>query len=375
MTEDEAETKEKYRFITLEGSHYNVGFQLGKKLKEEIALFPNIVTDSFKPERTGFKSLVEAHNFIEMYCPGVKEEIQGLADGFDVPLNQIVFSNYMVHTARQNSCSQFIVLPSVTEDNSIYLGRSYDYHPSDEDLILLRTKINGKFSHIGFSAQGLGRTEGLNSGGLVVSMTGGGAFDAPTTNNKAFNYSIAIRALLDNCKTVDQAMDLLLEMPVYSSTNYLICDKSGKSALVEGIDSNFAVKIVDEDSPDQFIIATNHYNHPEMNSYNKYVNPWIMSSSLTRYKTMKSFIHSNMPNITKDLVFRILSQEMPEGICALYFSEWFGTLWSILFDITQSSADVCFGPPSHNPYHYFTLEEPSEDKKFAAELVDKKSSQ
>ncbi len=374
MAEEKSETKENYRFITLEGSHYDIGFQLGKKLKEDIELYPNIVTDSFKPERTGFKSLVEAHDFAEMYCPGIKEEIQGLADGFEVPLDKIVFSKYMIHTAKQNSCSQFVVLPPITEDSSAYLGRSYDYHPSDEDLILLRTKINGKFSHIGFSAQGVGRTEGLNSEGLAVSMTGGGAFDSPTTNTKTFNYSIAIRTLLDNCKTVDQAIDLLLEMPVYSSTNYLIGDKSGKSALVEGIDSNFAVKRVDNDSLDQFIIATNHYNHPEMTSYNKYVNPWIMSSSQIRYKTMESIIRSNTPNITKELVFQILSQEMPKGVCTLNFAEWFGTLWSILFDVTRNSVDVCFGPPTHNSYHHFTMTEPTDDKEFIASLVTRKSS-
>ncbi len=374
MKEEESETKESYRFITLEGSHYDIGFQLGKKLKEDIELYPNIVTDSFKPERTGFKSLVEAHNFAEMYCPGIIEEIQGLTDGLEVKLDRIVFSKYIVYTTRQNNCSQFLVLPSVTEDNSIYLGRSYDYHPSDEDLILMRTKINGKFTHIGFSAQGLGRTEGLNSEGLVVSMTGGGAFDAPTTNTKAINYTIAIKALLDNCKTTDKAIDLLLEMPVYSSTSYLICDKSGNSVLVEGIDSNFEVKIVNEDSLDKFIIATNHYNHPEMTSYNKFVNPWIMSSSQTRYKTMESAICSNMPNITKELVFQILSQEMPNGVCALNFTEWFGTLWSVLFDVTRNSMDVCFGPPTHNPYHHFTMTEPTDDKEFIASLVNRKSS-
>ncbi|MHA2245505.1 MAG: C45 family autoproteolytic acyltransferase/hydrolase [Candidatus Hodarchaeales archaeon] len=373
MTEEGSETKENYRFITLEGSHYDIGFQLGKKLKEDNEHYPNIVTDSFKPEKTGFNSLVEAHDFLEMYCPGIKEEMQGLADGFEVSLDRIIISKYMFHTERQNDCSQFIVLPSITKDSSIYIGRSYDYHPSDEDLILLRTKINGKYSHIGFSAQGIGRTEGINSEGLVVSMTGG-PFDAPITKTKAFNYSIAIKTLLDNCKTVDEVIDLLLEMPVYSSTNYLISDKLGKSALVEGIDSNFAVKIVDEDSPDQYMIATNYYNHPEMTSYNKYVNPWMMSSSQTRYKTIESKIRSNMPEITKDLVFKILSQEMPEGICALFFSEWFGTLWSMLFDITKRSVDVCFGPPTHNPYHHFTMTEPTDDKEFIASLVNRKSS-
>ena len=66
MTEKKSEMKETYRFIILEGSHYDVGFQLGKKLKSGIESYPNIVTDYFKPEKTVFKSLIEAQNFVDL---------------------------------------------------------------------------------------------------------------------------------------------------------------------------------------------------------------------------------------------------------------------------------------------------------------------
>jgi predicted choloylglycine hydrolase len=373
MRESSKEIKVKFKFMNLVGSHYDVGFQLGEKLRNEVDSYPNIVTPPFQPEKTGFKHLKEAQNLVESFCPGIKEEIQGIADGFNVPSERIAFGRYVVPFEGQNYCSQLLLLSSITKDNSIIIGRSYEYHPDDEDKLLLRTKVKGKNAHIGFCMQGLGRGEGINSEGLVVSMTGGGAFEAPTTNKLAFNYNIAIRALLDNCKTVDKAVELLLEMPVYSSTIYLIADKSGKAALVEGIDSKYAVSMIDKDSLEQYIISTNHYNHPEMVSYNKYVNPWIMPNSQTRYNTMKSIIQAAIPRMTKDIAFQILSQEMPDGVCALYFTEWFGTLWSILFNLSRKKMDVSFGPPIHNPFHCFTMEKPTEDKDFTAILVDKKS--
>ncbi|UCG90736.1 MAG: hypothetical protein JSU57_03115, partial [Candidatus Heimdallarchaeota archaeon] len=127
-------------------------------------------------------------------------------------------------------------------------------------------------------------------------------------------------------------------------------------------------------SKDQFIVSTNHYTHPKLISYNKYVNPWIMPNSKTRYKTMESILRSSSPKITKNTIFRILSREIPDGVCARYFTEWFGTLWSIFFDIKQKSIDVCFGPPTHNPYHQFNLEAPLEDMDFTAKLINKFSS-
>ncbi|MFX0084647.1 MAG: C45 family autoproteolytic acyltransferase/hydrolase [Candidatus Hodarchaeota archaeon] len=374
MKEELIETKVDYRFISLEGSYYEVGFQLGNKLSEDKQLYPNILTDPFTPKKTGFASFKEMLDFIETYCPGIKEETQGLADGLNEPLERVAFSKYLIPNFKQSSCSQFFIHPSITEDGSIYLGRNYDYHPDDEDLILLRTKVKGSYSHIGFSLQGLGRAEGLNSKGLVISMTGGGAFDAPTTNYKSFNYCLAIRALLDNCKTVQSAVDMLLEMPIYSSTIYLIADNTGNAALVEGIDSKFAVKILNEDPSEQFIISTNHYNHSDLVSYNKYVNPWIWPSSHKRYSIIESKIKSFMPNITEDKALEILSKEIPDGVCALFFSEWFGTLWSILFEIKTGSADICFGPPTINPYYHFNMKNPRDDKDYVVVLTNKLSS-
>jgi predicted choloylglycine hydrolase len=369
------ENKINFKFFNLQGSHYDVGFQLGKKLVSDIIEFPNIVTQNFNAKNTGFGDLKEAWDLCESYCPGIIEEILGLADGFNVSQEQIAFAKYLVPSlARSNHCSQFVVLPPITENNSIFVGRSYDYHWSDEDLVLLKTKVEGSYAHIGFSAQALGRTEGMNSEGLVVSMTGGGAFDAPTTNYKSFNYTIAIRALLENCKTVEKAVDLLSEMPTYSSTIYLIVDKTGRAALVESIDSKHSVKYSESDSEDQFLVSTNHYTHPDMLAYNKFVNNWLKPKSEARHKILKSIIKSATSKITKTTLKNILAKETPEGVCCLYFEEWFGTLWSIMFDITQTNLDVCFGPPTHNIYHQFNLEDSYEDQDFAVVYENKFSS-
>ncbi|MHA2305526.1 MAG: C45 family autoproteolytic acyltransferase/hydrolase, partial [Candidatus Hodarchaeales archaeon] len=196
-------------------------------------------------------------DLIELYCPGIIEEVQGLADGLNEPINRVAFSKYLVPDVKHPNCSQFFIPASLTEDRSIFVERNYDYHPDDEDLILLRTKANNRYSHIGFCLQGLGRSEGINSEGLVISMTGGGAMGAPTRNNRAFNFNLAIKSVLDNCSTVDKAVDLLVEMPVYSSTIYLIADKYSNAALVEGFDSKFSIKWLEDHSPEQFMQSTN----------------------------------------------------------------------------------------------------------------------
>jgi predicted choloylglycine hydrolase len=369
---DNLELNEKYKFINLSGTNYEVGYQLAQKLKSNISHYPNIVTKKkFNPSKTGYKSINDILEFIETFYHGFEEELEGLSDGFDEPKEKIAFAKYIVPDKKPNICSQFVVLPSITKNNSIYVGRSYDYHPDDEDLILLKTKVNKKFGHIGFSLQGFGRAEGLNSKGLVVSMTGGGAFEAPTTKFRSFNYSLAIRILLETCKTVDKAVELLLEMPTYSSTIYLIADTTGKAALIESIDSKHSVKFIEKDSEEQFLVSTNHYNHPEMANYNKYVNDWIKPNSKKRYEIMNSRISSKIPYITENTVERILAQEFPKGVCSLYYAEWFGTLWTMLFENTKKKVKVCYGPPSHNQFYEYYLDKPTLDADYKVRLPNK----
>ena len=78
----------------------------------------------------------------------------------------------------------------------------------DEDMRLLTTKVKGMNEHFGFSTLLTGRTDGLNSKGLCVTMAGGGAWEAKLETKRAFNYAFAIRTLLDRCSSTTQAIDV-----------------------------------------------------------------------------------------------------------------------------------------------------------------------
>lgn len=373
MAEEALMIKETYRIINLEGSHYEVGQKLGKRLREHKRLTPHFITGTFDPKGTAFESFKELQDFCESFCPGITEETAGFADILGVRPENVAFYHKYLAPRERRTCSQFAVLPRATEDGSVYVGRNYDMSPAEEDLCLLRTSVEGTHTHIGFSMQGLGRLDGMNAEGLAVTMTGGGAYEAPISNKRSFMLTLAVRALLDTCTSADEAVDMLMQMPVYWSTIYLFADKSGRAALVEGMDSKYAVRYAGEGTEEYFIFSTNHYTHLQMVSYNKYINEWLMPNSQARYKTLASMLQSGIPYITKDKITSLLSTEMPGGLCAPYYSEWFGTLWSMVFDLTHESADVCFGPPTHNPYHRFDMKKSFQDEDFTVLLPDKKS--
>jgi len=116
---------------------------------------------------------------MDEFCPGIFEEISGLADSLNVPVGKIrILSDDCINAG---ACSQFTVMPNITENGEILLGRSYEYS-ADDELCLSVIRANGKPAHIGFSILIFGRFDGINEHGLTVSMSSCEFRQKPTGN-------------------------------------------------------------------------------------------------------------------------------------------------------------------------------------------------
>ena len=340
-----------FKHILLEGTSYEVGQQQGELLKSNTNAVTFFTSNKANLKKAGFKTFKEVQNFYEDYCPGINEEIEGFAESLGTSAENVNF--YLFPQSLQN-CSHFVILPSITEDKHVYIGRSYEWKHDEEDLRLVTTKVRGKSTHLGFSMLLFGRYEGINDHGLAVTSSGGGAYSAPI-NQKGLFFSVAVRSVLDNCQDVNEAVELLKNIPLTTSTNFIVTDKEGNAALIEALGEHLSVKEVDPQSQHQYLTATNHYTQPDMIQHNKYVNKWLLPNSKTREETIKAFIQSNRSHINIRNIKKLLSSEIPEGLCAHHFTDYFGTLWSMIFDVTEQSIEICFGPPTHNKWYTFSL--------------------
>lgn len=76
-----------------------------------------------------------------------------------------------------------------------------------------------------------------------------------------------VRALLERCGTVDEALEVMASLPIAWCTNYLVTDRRGEAALIEVAYSQRAVKRIGPGSEEPFLWATNHYTLPAMRAY------------------------------------------------------------------------------------------------------------
>ncbi len=369
----------KFHHLILEGTAYEVGKRQGEILKgdEEMRTRIERSVSSFsrqlgasqdgKPdlEKMGFQDFDELQGFFEDYCPGLNEEMKGFADSLGVEINVVPFYGATYNVSK--NCSQAAVLSSATNDKHVYVGRSYEWTHTEEDLRLCTTRVKGKAAHIGFSIFLFGRADGLNEHGVSVTFTGGGIFGVPL-KHQGFQSHLVIRSLLDSSESVDDAIELIQKIPISGFFNLLIADRDSNAVLVEFADGTRDVKQMNSNSKGKYLFSTNHYTLPATKKSNE-LNCGIIGQSQKRYQLLASNL-SAASEIKKEALRMTLSRKFPKGLCDHYYSDGFGTVWSMIFDLTTIEADICFGAPTHNKWRPFTLDEPSGVKEYRAIFPD-----
>jgi predicted choloylglycine hydrolase len=335
-----------FQHVTLKGDAYQIGKTQANVLRC-IPGFPEFLrSGAGKFSAQQFKQISAQ---MDRFCPGLNAEIRGLADGLGIPQQDLV---YYAHTyLPKGKCSHFALLPSRTVDGKLLIGRSYEFSEKTEDLRLCTMQVDGKYAFIGSSLLLFGFSDGMNKHGLVVTNSAGGLPVGVVEGMRpsiqdGFQFWFVIRAVLEQCKTVDEALQLIDEIPTCGNPNLIVADKSGQAALVEIFGPHKAVKRIDSHSAEQFICSTNHFTLPEMLPYR---DP-VMAHSQTRYVAIQSRVGGIQP-VDRQTIKSLLSDEYPRGLACHYYDEYFGTLRSMLFDPEAGELEVCFGSPAAGSWY------------------------
>ena len=340
-----------YFHTVLEGNAYEAGLLQGEQLRQipEAEEFFASGKGRFSPAE--MKSITALFDRI---CPGLNEEIRGFADGLKITPDAVVF--YAQTYLKAGECAHFAVLPSISENGHLLSARSYEFGPAADDFRLCTTRINGKAAHIGCSIFLFGRSEGMNEHGIGVTMSVAGmpvGYEPGMTPplQDGLHFWALLRAVLDRCKSMDEALDLVEKTTLGCNLNLIITDRAGKASLVEISGNHIAVKTIDSNSEQQYLCSTNHLTIPEMIPFV----PERLINSVVRYDAIRNRLDAAAPKVNSDTIKGILSSKYPDGLCCHYYDEFFGTLRSMIFDVTAGEVEVCFGSPADNAWHRFDL--------------------
>ncbi len=358
-----------FQHVVLKGSACEVGQQQAALVKGT-PLVANYLSGEAEPSAgLGQTAFLELQKQYEAFCPGINDEIQGFADELGVPARRMKF--YGDSFCNPPNCAQMVALPSITAEGHTLVGRSYEWTNAESELRLCATAIEGHFATLGFSVLMFGRWDGMNSAGLSVTSSAGTGAGMPEDwiKVKGFNAWFAIRAILEHCATVADALVILREAPI-DYVNLIVAEKAGRAAKVEVAGKRRSVVEIDHRTPQASLVATNHYTLPGMLDLNTFEG--TLGHSRPRYQAIEACLQQDAPGISIDTLRNILSREFPNGCFCPYYRYYLGTLWSEIFDLTAGQAEVCFGSPGYNDWHVFSLAgEPRMDEyrvKFAQKI-------
>lgn len=338
-------------FYEFTGSSYEIGLQLGQSAMKNPQFLQMQKSDA---EIFSDAQVAEMNEMFNRYCPGLSEELKGFAKAVEVSENRLY---YYAGTCLTPGCSLLAVLPKLTKNGHVLVAHNYEFSHKMDDFSFVKTKVTGRYAHIGSSSMLLGRCEGINECGLMIGQSSCGfpvgnfePMRKPAVNG--LQFWAVIRSLLENCKNVDEALKSVLEMPVAYNINLILADKTGKAVLFETFDGAKAWKEIDATTEEQYLHSTNHAHLPEI----KPLSPTAMEHSVCRYNFISNYMAKTDKLTITDLK-ELLLAEYPNGLCCHWYEDFFGTVRSMVFDVTAETVEICWGGLAENGWTSYSLKE------------------
>jgi len=246
-----------------------------------------------------------------------------------------------------DGCTAFVVK---NENDDILFGRNFDftYSPS---LQLYTTPDNGyasvstvNLSFLGYSEDNLPDGgffecfltlaapflpfDGMNEKGLAITSLAVPEAEAPYYSDKVtLNTTTAIRLVLDNAATVEEAVDLLRQYNIYFSNgiacHYLIADASGHSAIVEYINQELCIVETDE----EYQIASNFIAYDGLNIGEGF-------TEFERYDKVQNAIEVNEGTLEAEGAIQLLVD------VGIFDGDIDKLQWSVLYNLTTGDGEI-----------------------------------
>ncbi len=230
-----------FPLISVAGSHRELGRAYGTQSKDAVrsaaglyasfasmfGVTPDIVALHVEP----YKAVLVKH------LPWVLEELEGLAEGSGVALNDLLVVNARSELisrlgASMFECTSVAVTPHRSEDGRPRVAQNWDWLTLMKDLpIVLSAKPDDQPAYVTFCEAGQLAKIGVNERGLAVGLN-----FLTTPEGQRDRVGVPIHLLLRVILAEDDitgALGALLELPIGGGAHFLLADKSGAIASFE----------------------------------------------------------------------------------------------------------------------------------------------
>ncbi len=252
----------RYPFVSVRGSNYEMGRQIGEERRESIQamrseVMANLI-DARVPFGTGLSEdelFEEIENYVRMLetaAPDVADELRGMSKGANITLKdaylmQVPFAGcgllmssrgwrdpaksleeYFAGTT--GGCTTFSVTPEATADDKVFIGQTCDFYPNYKEhwIVLEKIPTDGPAMLNATPSGILTWGNGLNSAGLGLEYNLLGYPDA-----KYGLSPLVVGRMILNQTTFEDAVQTALHADRGTAWNWMIADDQGNARDLE----------------------------------------------------------------------------------------------------------------------------------------------
>ncbi len=334
--------------IKVSGNHHEVGLQLGRQLKDNLAKKVKKLKESDnwdKVRREAEQNLQISRKVFPEYI----REIEGAAESSGLDLCEL-FSTVCdeLHSdiySFTGGCSDLAVTNDVTEDGSVLIAHNNDILATLQDSItLIHYQVEGEPEIIAVGAGGLGISVGYNSAG--ISLTGNALY--PNDVKVGVPRMLLVRRILASNR-IGEAVEASILKARASNYNQIIADQNGEIYSIEGSATDYEPMY----AVNGYLVHTNHYTSPRMRKYES--DPGAIGESIVRYNRCLRLLKTNIGQVSVDSLKAILSDHAnyPESIC--FHGEEVKTTFSVIINLSTLKMWLARGNPCENDYCEYDL--------------------
>jgi len=227
--------------VVSEGDAFARGQQLGRAVAGRVERTVGSYMTLFE-QRAGLdrdRVLAEAERFmpaIAGYAPRLLDEMRGIAAGSGRDLREIVAVNarteLMYGVAGRTECTSVAVAPMASTDGHMRVAQNWDWFSAlAGTTVLWVVRPDDGPDVLTFAEAGLVGKIGVNAAGVALCVN---LLTSDSDNSgPAVPMHVILRHVLDEARSVEEAMALIAAAPRCTSCNHLLADRGGAVADVE----------------------------------------------------------------------------------------------------------------------------------------------
>lgn len=242
----------------LAGSYRELGRRFAERLAERGRSLDDVSPEPLDPSDARRAFAAECVPHVETHAPFLLEELAGIAAATGRGLEAV--RSVPLAVDAEPGCSVVAIGGERSAADGPLFGRNLDFHPSFRRFsTLYRTRPDDGLDSVGGGFTPGGRLDGVNEAGLAIGFAG-----VPTDEYEpGVSWPIAIRTVLDTCRSVSEAASTLAAMPHVRNANFLLADAGGDLAVVEAGPADVEVTRPDRD----WIAVTNQFRSESMRAH------------------------------------------------------------------------------------------------------------